>query len=63
MGPDMRLQRVVASDQGLVEDPTRNEVGDCESRYFQDPEYTLRPERLINLNSDEEFIFTCRGRY
>jgi len=63
MGPEMRLQRVVPTQFGLEEDPPRNETGDCESRYLTDPEYQGRPERVINLNSDEEFIFTCRGRY
>lgn len=63
MGPEFRMQRVVSSDLGLVEDPDRNETGDCETRYLSDPEYQTRPERVISLASDEEFIFTCRGRY
>lgn len=63
MGPEFSLQRVVAGPYWLEEDPTRNETGDCESRSLTDPEFAQRETRTINLNSDEEFIFTCRGRY
>lgn len=63
MGPDFPLQRMVAKDVGMEEDPPRTAEADCETRSKADPEYQAREPRTISLNSDDEFIFTCTGRY
>lgn len=63
MGPDFPLQRMIAKDVGMEEDPLRSAEADCETRYPSDPEYQQREPKTISLTSDDEFIFTCSGRY
>jgi len=63
MGPEFTLQRVLAADGGLAEDPDRNPDADCESRSPKDPQFEQREAKIIPLMSDDLFIFTCAGKY
>jgi hypothetical protein len=63
MGPELPLQRMVTQDVGMEEDPARSTAADCETRHPNDPEFSLREPKVISLTSDDEFIFTCPGRY
>ena len=63
MGPDFPLQRVVLSGKHLKDEPERAPGADCETRSPNDPNFEQRETRTIPLISDDEFIFTCSGRF
>lgn len=63
MGPELPLQRMVASANSLEEDPVRAPDADCTTRSPRDLNFEQRETRTIPLVSDDEFIFTCSGAF